>query len=117
MPIPFHNQWQLAISTMIRNLILLSLILALNNVMTLLRYDPGAFINKTMYSTGTDSFPVWVAVGDLNNDGWLDFVVTNGGHRHYVGVFLGLGNGIPFQVKRRTQLAVVLFHDALLSLI
>ena len=63
-----------------------------NSVMTLLRYDPGAFGNKTMYSTGTDSNPMWVAVGDLNNDGCLDFVVANGDSDN-VGVFLGLGNG------------------------
>ncbi len=64
-----------------------------NSVMTLLRYDSGAFGNKTMYSTGTDSLPLSVAVGDLNNDGWLDFVVANGDSDN-LGVFLGLGNGI-----------------------
>jgi hypothetical protein len=63
-----------------------------NNVLTLLKYNTAAFETQTMYSTGTDSNPLSVAVGDLNNDGRLDFVVANGGTDN-VGVFLGLGNG------------------------
>jgi hypothetical protein len=62
------------------------------SVLTLLRYDIGALGNQTVYLTGTDSQPMSVAVGDLNNDGWLDFVVANGDSDN-VGVFLGLGNG------------------------
>jgi hypothetical protein len=62
------------------------------SVLTLLRYDIGALGNQTMYSTGTDSRPISVVVGDLNNDGWLDFVVANGDSGN-VGVFLGLGYG------------------------
>jgi predicted nucleotidyltransferase len=62
------------------------------SVLTLLRYDIGALGNQTMYPTGTNSFPVSVTLGDLNNDGWLDFVVANYGSDN-VGVFLGLGNG------------------------
>jgi predicted nucleotidyltransferase len=62
------------------------------SVVTLLRYDIGAFGNQIVYSTGTDSGPNSVAVGDLNNDGRLDFVVANGDSGN-VGVFLGLGNG------------------------
>ena len=63
-----------------------------DSVLTLLRYDTGAFGKQTVYLTGTDSNPMSVAVGDLNNDGRLDFVVANGGSDN-VGVFLGLGNG------------------------
>ena len=29
------------------------------------------------YSTGVDSFPSSVSVGDLNNDSWIDMIVTN----------------------------------------
>jgi hypothetical protein len=64
----------------------------IDSVLTLLRYDPGALGNQTVYLTGTDSLPISVAAGDLNNDGRLDFVVANGDSDN-VGVFLGLGNG------------------------
>ncbi len=63
-----------------------------DSVLTLLRYDTGAFGNQKVYLTGTDSQPMSVAVGDFNNDSQLDFVVANGGSDN-VGVFLGLGNG------------------------
>jgi hypothetical protein len=63
-----------------------------DNVLTLLRYDTGALGDQKVYSTGNDSYPLSVAVGDLNNDGWLDFVVANNA-MHEVVVFLGLGNG------------------------
>jgi hypothetical protein len=63
-----------------------------DSVLTLLRYDTGAFGNQTVYLTGTDSQPMTVAVGDFNNDSQLDFVVANGGNDN-IGVFLGLGNG------------------------
>jgi hypothetical protein len=62
------------------------------SVLTLLRYDIGALGNQRMYSTGTDSGPISVAVGDLNNDGWLDFVVLNSDSDN-VSVFIGSGNG------------------------
>ena len=65
---------------------------ATDSILTLLKYDIGALEKHGMHSTGTNSFPVSVAVGDLNNDGWLDFVVANYGS-HHVGVFLGLGHG------------------------
>jgi hypothetical protein len=63
-----------------------------DSVLTLLRYDTGAFGNQTVYLIGTDSQPTSVAVGDFNNDSQLDFVVANGGNDN-IGVFLGLGNG------------------------
>jgi hypothetical protein len=62
------------------------------SVVTLLRYDIGALGNQTMYSTGTRSVPMLVTVGDLNNDGWLDFVVADDDSGNIV-VFLGFGNG------------------------
>jgi predicted Zn-dependent protease with MMP-like domain/predicted nucleotidyltransferase len=63
-----------------------------DSVLALLRYDPGAFGNQTVYLTGTYSQPMSVAVGDFNNDSQLDFVVVNGGSDN-IGVFRGLGNG------------------------
>jgi hypothetical protein len=44
------------------------------------------------YSTGNNSYPDSVAVGDLNNDGRSDIVVANFGADN-VGVLLGYGNG------------------------
>ncbi|CAF4324220.1 unnamed protein product, partial [Adineta steineri] len=44
------------------------------------------------YSTGTNSTPCMVAVGDFNNDNQLDLAVANYGVNN-VGIFLGIGNG------------------------
>ncbi|CAF4016179.1 unnamed protein product [Adineta steineri] len=63
-----------------------------DRVLTLLKYDTGSFQNQITFSTGTNSAPAAVAVADLNNDGWLDFVSGNSGSGN-VGVFLGLSNG------------------------
>ncbi|CAF1361048.1 unnamed protein product [Adineta steineri] len=60
-----------------------------NRVETLIRYDTGSFRKQITFSTGTGSAPRAVAVADLNNDGWLDFVSGNSDN---VGVFLGLDN-------------------------
>ncbi|CAF1367328.1 unnamed protein product, partial [Adineta steineri] len=62
-----------------------------NRVKTLIRYDTGSFRKQITFSTGTGSAPHAVAVADLNNDGWLDFVSCNSDN---VGVFLGLSLGI-----------------------
>ncbi|CAF0913691.1 unnamed protein product [Adineta steineri] len=62
-----------------------------NRVLTLLKYDTGSFRFQSTFSTGTDSAPSAVAVADLNNDGWLDFVSANSDN---VGIFLGLSNDI-----------------------
>ncbi|CAF3577720.1 unnamed protein product [Adineta steineri] len=61
-----------------------------DRIVTLIKYDTGSFRKQITYSTGTGSTPRAVAVADLNNDGWLDFVSANSDN---VGVFLGLGNG------------------------
>ena len=44
------------------------------------------------YSTGNDSSPGMLDVGDLNNDGQMDIVVANFGTNN-IGIFLGYGNG------------------------
>ncbi|CAF3754506.1 unnamed protein product, partial [Adineta steineri] len=62
-----------------------------DRVLTLLKYDTGSFRKQIIFSTDTSSAPSAVAVADLNNDGWLDFVSANSGSGN-VGVFLGLGN-------------------------
>ncbi|CAF1461237.1 unnamed protein product [Adineta steineri] len=64
-----------------------------NRVVTLIKYDTGSFQKQIPFSTSLGSAPRAVAVADLNNDEWLDFVSGNSGIDN-VGVFLGLGNGI-----------------------
>ncbi|CAF4710501.1 unnamed protein product, partial [Rotaria socialis] len=44
------------------------------------------------YSTGYDSSPVAMAVGDFNQDNSLDIAVANSGTDN-VGIFLGIGDG------------------------
>ena len=56
-----------------------------------LGYGNGSFAHQTVYSTGNGSGPVSVALGDLNNDTALDFVVTYRGNSN-VGIFLGYGD-------------------------
>ena len=51
----------------------------------------GTFASQTTFSTGA-SRPVSIAVGDFNNDHWLDIVVTNNGTNN-IGIFFGYGNG------------------------
>ncbi|CAF5045662.1 unnamed protein product, partial [Rotaria sp. Silwood1] len=44
------------------------------------------------YSTGSNSFPLSVTVGDFNHDDWLDFAVVNYGTSN-LGIRLGHGDG------------------------
>ena len=55
-------------------------------------FGNGNFTIMLALSTGYDSLPHSVAVGDLNGDKQLDIVVANYGSDN-VGVFLGCGNG------------------------
>ena len=50
------------------------------------------FLSQTTYSTGSSSRPYSIAVGDLNNDTFMDIVVANSGNENF-GVILGYGNG------------------------
>src|SRR5262249_17354436 len=58
----------------------------------LLGYGNGNFSIVNTYSTGQDSGPFCVVIGDLNNDDRLDIVVSNL-DAGSVGVLLGYGNG------------------------
>jgi hypothetical protein len=63
-----------------------------------LGYGNGSFAAIMTYSTGDDSFPAAVAVGDFNNDDQLDIVVANY-NAASVGILLGYGNGTFSVVK------------------
>ena len=55
-------------------------------------YGNGTFFNVITYSTGTNSYPVSVAVGDFNNDNRLDIVVANYGAGN-INIFYGYADG------------------------
>ncbi|CAF3431472.1 unnamed protein product, partial [Rotaria socialis] len=57
-----------------------------------LGYDNGCCSNQSTYSTGPDSYPYFVAVGDFNNDTAIDIVVIIQGTNN-LGIFLGYDNG------------------------
>ncbi|CAF1194293.1 unnamed protein product [Adineta ricciae] len=50
------------------------------------------FINQTLYSTGSDSFPSLISVNHFNNDAKLDIIVTNP-DSSTLGMFLGRNDG------------------------
>ncbi|CAF4814977.1 unnamed protein product [Rotaria sp. Silwood1] len=64
-----------------------------NNVGVFLGLGHGKFSNQVTYSTGINSQPWSIAVGDLNNDMQMDIVVTNRKNNN-IGIFLGYKNGI-----------------------
>jgi hypothetical protein len=63
-----------------------------NNIGMLFGLGQGTFGIVQTYSTGTDSGPTSVAVGDLNKDNQMDIVVTNGGINNVL-VFYRYGSG------------------------
>ncbi|CAF3745768.1 unnamed protein product [Rotaria sp. Silwood1] len=63
-----------------------------NNIVILLGFGNGSFANQIIYSTGIESQPKSIAIGDLNNDKNMDIIVANSGSNN-IGIFLGLGNG------------------------
>jgi len=65
---------------------------AVDNIGIFLGHGDGTFSSSIMYSTGFDSIPIMVTVGDFNNDHHLDLAVSNFGS-HSIGLFLRYGNG------------------------
>jgi hypothetical protein len=63
-----------------------------NNIGVLLGYGNGSFTSTITYPAGNASYPIAVAVGDINNDDRLDIVVANNDANN-IGVLLGYGNG------------------------
>ena len=62
-----------------------------NNLVIFLRNSDGSFFKQSIYSTGRDSRPRSIAVGDFNGDTLLDIAVANYGTKN-IGVLLGRGN-------------------------
>lgn len=63
-----------------------------NSIGVLLGQNNGTFSNVTTYSTGDNSQPGSVVVGDVNNDNHLDIVSANFNTNSF-SVFIGYGNG------------------------
>ncbi len=63
-----------------------------NNVGVLLNSGNGTFTAQTTYSTETYSYPIEVAVVDVNSDSKPDIIVANSGTNN-IGVLLNSGNG------------------------
>ena len=64
----------------------------IDNIGVFISRGEGVFKEQKTYSTGRNSHPYSVAVGDFNNDNYLDIAVAN--HAiNSIGIFLGYGNG------------------------
>ena len=53
-----------------------------NNILLLYGYGNGTFGNQTSYSFGYGYQPYSIAVGDLNEDGWMDIAIACYGTDH-----------------------------------
>lgn len=63
-----------------------------NNIGIFFGQGDGTLSKQVTYSTGTNSQPSSLAVGDFNNDRQMDIVVANFG-AHNIGIFLGNSDG------------------------
>ena len=63
-----------------------------NSIGILLGYGNGSFSDITTYSTGIESSPQYLGIGDFNNDNKTDIIVANSNSSN-IGIFLGYGNG------------------------
>ncbi|CAF3982889.1 unnamed protein product, partial [Adineta steineri] len=71
-----------------------------NNICVFLGKRIDNFLLPFIFSTGHNSKPQSLNVGDFNNDGHLDIAVTNNNAVN-VGVFIGCGNG-TFEVQKQS---------------
>lgn len=65
---------------------------AAHSIDIFLGYGNISFASEEALSTGLDSSPYSIVVGDFNNDSRQDIVVANN-VSNYIGLFLGYGNG------------------------
>ncbi|CAF0928480.1 unnamed protein product [Rotaria sordida] len=63
-----------------------------DQVSVFLGYGTSTFASQKLYSTGFQSFPDSIAIGDFDNNRKLDIIVANPG-KHNIGIFFGYGNG------------------------
>ena len=63
-----------------------------NNIGIFIGFGNGSFESQVTYSSGDQSYPFWVTVGDFNNDNRVDIATANF-NANNVGIFLGYGNG------------------------
>jgi hypothetical protein len=63
-----------------------------NTVSVIIGHGDGTFRNITTYSTGNNSSPCSIAVGDFNEDSSMDIAVANQNAQN-IGIFFGYGNG------------------------
>jgi hypothetical protein len=73
----------------------LDIIIVMNGISEVgifLGYGNGSFLQGDSYSTGEESYPESIAVGDLNNDGNIDITIVNDRDNNIV-TLLGYGNG------------------------
>ncbi|CAF1230221.1 unnamed protein product [Rotaria sordida] len=63
-----------------------------SNIGILLGYGNDSFAKQVNYSTDYNTHPMWVALGDFNNDNKLDMVTANR-DGNSMSIFLGHGNG------------------------
>ncbi|CAF0743855.1 unnamed protein product [Adineta ricciae] len=66
---------------------------ATSNIGIFLAYCCEPFLIQTTVSTGNQSVPQSIAVGDLNHDDRMDLVVGNSNAEN-IGIFFGYGNGL-----------------------
>lgn len=59
-----------------------------NSFGVFLGYGNGTFASNGIHSTGVDAAPDYLVIGDVNNDTYLDIIVTNY-YADNIGVFLG----------------------------
>jgi uncharacterized repeat protein (TIGR01451 family) len=76
-----------------------------NNVGVLLGNGNGTFAAEQTFSTGAGSDPTSVSLADVNGDGKLDAIVSDGGTEK-LGVLLGNGNG-TFQTQQTLSTGTV----------
>ncbi|CAF1191220.1 unnamed protein product [Rotaria sordida] len=63
-----------------------------SSITIFLGYENGRFTTQVNYSTGYQSWPSWITIGDFNRDNRLD-IATSNFNLNSVGIFLGYGNG------------------------